>query len=169
MISVLSACQTARALSMTVSGISFPLLVLAVNVTCHMPTIEGPSSSSDRFAMTWAVPICGCQSDGFASFPGSPHCARALGIIAHAKTKRAQSRYQPPITLFSCSSSPWPESPAAHETSPRFAPAQWKEGEAGGEVLVNQQTLLNLAFSCDTESYFPRAGGFPERPRLSFR
>ena len=42
MISVLSACHTARALSMTVSGMSFPLLVLAVKITCHIPTIDGP-------------------------------------------------------------------------------------------------------------------------------
>jgi TolB-like protein/DNA-binding winged helix-turn-helix (wHTH) protein len=34
--------------------------------------------------------------------------------------------------------------------------------------LVNQQTLLNLAFSCDTESYFPRAGGSLSGPVYHF-
>lgn len=46
------------------------------------------SSSSPAIAVrvTCAPPICGSHAAGFACFVGIPHCARALGIIAHANT-----------------------------------------------------------------------------------
>src|SRR6476620_1376164 len=71
----------------------FPLTVCAVNVTCHIPTIDGESSSSSlkkAERIKCAEPIWGCQAAGL-KFLLKPHCAEAPGIINTAITSAART------------------------------------------------------------------------------
>jgi hypothetical protein len=85
MISVPSACHTTTELSITAPGLGIdsPFMLVAVNTTCHIPTIEG--ESPDPVVIRWTPPICGCQLAGITSFVDK-HCATALGAIATAST-----------------------------------------------------------------------------------
>lgn len=91
MISVPSLCHTTTELSITVgAGRVSPFMLLAVNTTCHMPTIVGAPSSPSKSHMAeriqCAAPTCGFQLDGFTSFVGRPHCATAPGTTAKVST-----------------------------------------------------------------------------------
>src|SRR5262249_34846283 len=89
MISVPSLCHTTRASSITApGGATGGAAVSAVNVTCHIPTMDAlhpDSSSFNRLPENaWLSPICGCQLAGFTSLVGRPHCATAPGIVPKA-------------------------------------------------------------------------------------
>src|ERR1700675_2039569 len=91
MISVLSLCHTMMALSMGVLSGGPSLLPLAVNVTCHMPTIDAPGSSISNKC---ARPDCVSHDAGCACFP-APTCeklpqeARALAATNNRLTTAA--------------------------------------------------------------------------------
>jgi hypothetical protein len=70
MTSVLSLCHTTMALSMGVLSGGPSLLPLAVNVTCHMPTIGANGSST---WVKYARPDCTFHDAGCAGFP-APTC-----------------------------------------------------------------------------------------------
>src|SRR5450631_4361738 len=82
MISVLSLCHTMMALSMGVLSGGPSLLPLAVNVTCHMPTIDANGSST---SVKYARPNCAFHDAGCAGFP-APTCEKlpqeALALAA---------------------------------------------------------------------------------------
>src|SRR4051794_5982508 len=90
MISVLSECHTDRALSMTVSGMSFPLLFFAVKITCHIPTIEGPSSYP--LLPVVAPSRCDRRRSGRQAFP---HLQLAFFRLRPQETRRRLLQHVP--------------------------------------------------------------------------
>jgi DNA-binding winged helix-turn-helix (wHTH) protein len=91
MTSVLSLCHTTMALSMGVLSGGPSLLPLAVNVTCHMPTIDANGSST---SVKYARPDCTFHDAGCACFPAPtcemlPQAALALAATNNRLTTAA--------------------------------------------------------------------------------
>src|ERR1700761_6589651 len=150
MISVRSLCQTASALSITVAGIASPLLVLAVKITCHIPTIDLPSSrrnrSSSAVRTNRAAPYWGCHAAGFTVFGGIPHCPHAAVTVEIARADSPSVIHNFNLEIFKFITSPLPGSPTATEKNRTRQNWQCRSGKAGGEALVKRQVLDRLIF-----------------------